>query len=766
MNTGDIPPLSTEKWLKSRPSSVKRVASRNAPTTIKKALERAKEKNKVKAAVNYPYLDEVVVLGERVILNDAGVSKRGHLTPDQSDTVYFTPSYFSGKDLSKIEKAKLVFSKVFGPGSPFSVENPVPPCEVSEYSILRDGLQNRLRYLRESIPLNYNEDVVPMDIRRQFEMAKRISNIIKAIEGNEAICTNYEFNAESGKASAIKGYGVKMERVDKERIENLLRQFSFLVLQSLHPIQGYETSSDVDPNFFIASLERSQISKEDMDAYLAEYTQENAEMPTQIIDVLEASDSQQNVYSMMLESEMANLISYVKKSIVENLKDSTLKTNFVNYVKPLEVYPAKKQLIEIMKWIAKENTNSSKLIKDNMQTLLGNRTQSDTLREELGKRSAKIFELQSALTQAQGQAETLRKDAQQQQQPASNPQDISKNAELMKALEDLKNELAARAAERDSLQEQLNKLQIASGAATQAVQTARQSAGALNNAIATVTNPVPTGLLEGIGEITPQMSMRGGSLNANNPIYELYRQFVEKDPSIQTAPQTETLCKLNYMVMFFMKKLFKDAELYNRVAGVVEAIDKKGNVKIDIAMEEIETLLKTVEMGNPVKPGYYIVKENTNSPVSNIMKELSIFVKGDFADEIQKNAELQFPSYSILKKKLYYVPPLTISEPYNGFLIMPKPNEKWTIYSATKTGIDPTPITLKEGIDATDFKPTSITYATLFTFYMLFSRRYLVELRKKLKQMKCPLEKSIFSKSKKQRVNHASLVRSNKKPLA
>jgi hypothetical protein len=760
MNTEGIPPISTEKWLKSRPVSVKRVASRSAPTNIKKALERAKAKRKLKVPVSYPYLDEVVVLGERVILNDAGVSKRGHLTPDQSDTVYFTPSYFSGKDVNKIQKAKLVFSKVFGPGSPFSVENPVPPCEVSEYSILRDGLQTRLRYLRESIPLNYNEDVVPMDIRRQFEMAKRISNIIKAIEGNEAICTNYEFNTQSGKASAIKGYGVKMEKVDKERIDNLLRQFSFLVLQSLHPIQGYETSSDVDPNFFIASLERSQISKEDMDTYLAEYTQENAEMPAQIINALEASDSQDNVYSMMLESEMMNLISYVKKSIIENLKDSTLKTQFVNYVKPLEHEPAKTQLIQIMKWIANENAKSSKLIKDNMQTLLGNRTQSDTLRDELAKSAAKIFELESALTQARGQLETLSKTA-QQQQPASNPQDASKNAELMKALEDLKNELAARAAERDSLQEQLNKLQIASGAATQAVQTARQSAGAFDNAIATVTNPVPTRLLEGIGEIAPHESMSGGGTTRSNPVYELYKEFGQEDPS------TETLCKMNYMVMFFMKKMFKNANLYHAAAGVVEAIHKKGDVKIDIAMEEIETLLKAVQSVNPLKAGYYIVKGDTNSsPVSSMLTELSTYVVGDLADEIQKNAERTFPAYSMLKKKLYYVPPITISEPYNGFLIMPKPNESWTIYSATASGTNPTPITLKEGIDVTKFKPTSITYATLFTFYLLFSRRYLGVVRNKLKRMKCPLEKSLFSKSSKPRINQASLVRPNKKPLA
>jgi hypothetical protein len=78
----------------------------------------------------------LIIIGERVRLNEIGFDESDLRHAETSaDTIFFSPSYFPHeKNVNRIVLAKTAFSKVFAPGSKFSVQNPLPPCATSEFN--------------------------------------------------------------------------------------------------------------------------------------------------------------------------------------------------------------------------------------------------------------------------------------------------------------------------------------------------------------------------------------------------------------------------------------------------------------------------------------------------------------------------------------------------------------------------------------------------------------------------------------------------------
>jgi hypothetical protein len=430
------------------------------------AIQRAKASRAAASAAlvpSPPYLDEIIVLGERVLLNESGISESSlKHAANTSELTLFSPSYFPGeKNPSKVIQAKTVFSKVFAPGSKFGVDNPVPPCEVSEYNLLKEGLENRLYILRMNLPSNFDE-IVSMEVRNNYEKAEQFNLVIQAIETNDAICTNYELNFNTGAAKEIKSYGKELSREDRARIQNLIRQFSFLVLQSIHPVQGYENmQGNISPQFLIQALEQKQITQDDMDAYIAEYKVEaDSELPDLIAQTLEATGTQEDVYSLMLESELLNLITYVKKSVTDNLTDAQFKTKFNTFTKSIEMNPVRDQIVAIIKWILAEYTTHRDIVSQNIDAINLNKSLTNNLQAVISDKSAEIFELESKLAQSSAQLNQagqqinkLNTDLNKSQQDI-----ISSESLIAKGNRDLADLLAVREGEKQKLQAEIDAL--------------------------------------------------------------------------------------------------------------------------------------------------------------------------------------------------------------------------------------------------------------------------------------------------------------------
>jgi hypothetical protein len=743
MNTKDgLNSATVSGWINKRPNSIKDIASKESISTgIKRAKARILLKKKTRQT-NISYLDEIIVMGERVILNENNISRELQ-DANKGGAVYFTSSYFpEEKSLPRIILAKTVFSKVFGPGSVFTVENPVPPCEVSEYNLLKEGLENRLDGLRNSLPSTFRDDVVPMEVRTDFDKAMKFNSIIKAIEGNTQLCTNYELNLTSNKVNAVKGYGKTLTPIDKERIENLLRQFSFIILQSIHPLDGYQNEQSINPNYFIAQLETQQISKDIMDEYLAEYAQSSVEVPELIVHALEATDTQNNLYSTMLESELVNLISYLKKSIVDNLADPVLKTKFSVFVNSIDDVSVKEQMIKIIKWLISEYKNNMSIISKHTEIINSNRVSGNVLSNELTAAKNRINDLEAKLYAKGLEHETTKKELEKSSESLTGikNEETEKSTDTNNDIKELTDLLVKAKSEKDTLQEMLRNKNKTIGESMSTMVQAEESASVLQRAISSSNPSVSMGFLTHIKSIAESIK-RGEKpvIIANDPFNNLYETFKKHS----TEMSSSELCYLNYYITFFIKQIFgNNIEVYNSMNTLIETFLEKNasSLNIDTIIAELYNLLDLSEKVIATKAGYYIGKDtNVSSSFLKLLYEET--KKNKSIVGVATNAvKTIFPGYVRREQFIYFIPPPSLSIQYNGFFIRERLSPKVIpVYSWNGTEFQESEQT--SDITPEIFRKVELSYATLFMYYILFAKSYLVKMTHQLNKNNCSLPK-------------------------
>jgi len=738
----NLSPATVKGWISKRPDSIKDIASKESiSSAIKKAKARIQLKRKTRIT-NVPYLDEIIVLGERVILNERVISNQDD-EHSKSGGVFFTLSYFPDEaSLPRIVLAKTIFSKVFGPGSTFSVENPVPPCEVSEYNLLKEGLENRLNGLRMGLPSTFRDDIVPMEVRNDFDKAIKFNSIVKAIESNTSLCTNYELNLTSKKVSSVKGYGKPLTPIDNKRIENLLRQFSFIILQSMHPLDGYQTEASMNPDYFIAQLESQQISKEDMDAYLAEYAQASVEVPQLIVHALEATDTQDNVYSTMLESELVNLVSHLRKSIIDNLADPLVKNKFSVFVNSINNVSIKEQMIKIIKWLINEYKNNMSLISKHTEIINSNQNSSNVLRNELTNAKNRINDLEAKIYAKTAEFETTKKELENTNETLmeTKNEEAEKSKDTNKNIKELTELLVKAKSEKDTLQEMLANKNKIIGESMSTMTRAEEYASVLQSAISASNPSISVGFFTHIKAITESIK-RGEKpvLVPNDPFNNLYESFRKHS----TEMTSSELCYLNYYITFFIKQIFgNNIEIYNSMNTLIDTFLEKNaaSLNIDKIISELHSLLEISEKVITTTAGYYIGKEaDVSSPFLKLLYE-----------ETKKNKAIVlaatnavktvFPRYVRREQFIYFIPPPSLSVEYNGFFIRERISPKVVpIYSWNGSEFQKS----EEMPDITPeiFKKVELSYTTLFMYYILFAKSYLVKMSYELNNNKCSLPK-------------------------
>jgi hypothetical protein len=727
-----LPPASLTGWVRTRPEKINNVASQQTSTNVKKLLERARA-NKVKRIQERlpkkPYLDEIIVLGERVVLNEEGVPASSLLADRTlSDTVYFTPSYFPDEtSLEKLKLAKNVFSKVFINGSTFSLDNPEPPCEASEFNLLKEGLENHLYVLRKNLPSKF-EGEISMKVRNTFERAKQIKLLLEAIQSNEVVCAKYDVNFDTMEINSIKGYGKPTSKIDRERIQNLLRQFSFIVLQAINPIPGHEDKiGNITPEFLINALEQRGITKDEMDEYIAEYTvASNADIPDVIAHTLHATDTQDDTYLLMIESEMQNLLSYVSDVILKGINSKYLKGNFIAYKKEHEGLPIKDQLLAVVRWIVKEYSNSKDIAKNNMDTIISNKAVHENLQEKISTNSGDLFELESKLRNVTNQLEESQKEIEKLKQIDNG----EKHSELISTVDQLKvmidqykNVIAERTGERDVLHNKLIELKRVDNDALKTAQIAQKTAQTLGGALQVASNPKDLPLLLRVEEIANAVTNgTDPKISDKSPFQEIYNMFKESDEPISN------ICYLTYFVTYFIRYIFlNNTELYKRLNIIIDEY-LKNDTDIDQNIDDLRNILKSTENKEVITEGFY----RTDGSPSNVLKYLYTKMSQDSDLNTLSNRALNYRFFNYNRSNLYVVPS------QNGFIIKPSkgtPVSGISVYELSGNIV--TPVS-DNSIGPKIFEQTSLPYATVFLFYVLFSRRYLLI---KENKSSCPLPK-------------------------
>ena len=193
---------------------------------------------------------DIVVINERVQLDET------NFVPNDGENVGFSYEYFPMKNGKKTPKeliaAKVVFANVFRPSSEFSLINPKPPCDIDEYGILREGLSNRLEGIREQVRAGKRSEGLSIRIRALMEQGIKMKKLLDDMVENVENCGNYEGETQF----ALN----KISNIDDDQMRRLIRNFSFLVLQALNPIEGYDDKMAVDPVDLVNVLDNTDLS--------------------------------------------------------------------------------------------------------------------------------------------------------------------------------------------------------------------------------------------------------------------------------------------------------------------------------------------------------------------------------------------------------------------------------------------------------------------------------------------------------------------------
>jgi hypothetical protein len=701
LNPEKLPPVTMSGWLRFRPK-----LSTPDPK-IKGILERARASRKKKLVENpgpKPYLDELVIIGESVRLNETGFSERDLRNPEPgADAIFFSPSYFPNEtDLNKIVLAKTVFSKVFAPGSKFSSENPLPPCATSEFKLLKEGLTNRLYNLRMILPDNRQDLEDSMSLKTSYRIAEEINAVLEAIEGQKTNCTDYQVNLESGIADQIPAYEKSISREDTERMQNLLRQFSFLILQSINPVEGYEDKiGNITPNFLLEALEQQQISKEEMDEYLAEYGIEH-EIPDTISQALQSTDSQDNIYSLMLESELQNLIQYVKDNVSKKLGDVTLKAEFLSKTKELENSPAREQIMGMLNWLLEKYSANKKLIADNIGAIHKYQMTSGSLKNALNEKDTEIRKLESELEDSKRRVVSAL-DTIDNLKSAQKPTEPIVPDNTINILRDT---LAQRTSERDAVKETLERENEKLKATIQQLQKAQATSNVLGTVLTNVGNPKQIPFIRKIESIVNafQKGDKNYKLEVKSPFQELYDKLAEHNGTLSVN------CEFTYVTSFLIQKIFsRYSTLYDSLNTVVDTYLKENSDVLDNTIVGISNLLEASENQTIPGVGYYVIPNAENMKQLQILERINL--EPDIIQECNRAFNESFRSYN--KDNIKFIIP-------NSFIIGPVRTG-----SINKFELNEDNKFIKTDTVENKF-PKGFSYQTLLILYALFIKASLL----------------------------------------
>jgi predicted nucleic acid-binding Zn-ribbon protein len=297
--------------------------SRKAPVNAHSAFQRASLRKRIREKRGHRhYLNEVTVLGERVKLNEEGVSHQELARNiDFADFVHFTNKYFppptSEEGFTRINEAKEVFSLIFHPAHGFNENEPLPPCADKDFSILKDCIEYRIGTLRDDVlarEQKYGDSVYTRQGVEHFLRLKKLSDELNTAEG----CRYYDSKSKGASS------GRRIDNIDQERFENLLRQFSFLILQAMHPVKGYTQQNQIDPVDFVKQLETDPIRSDDFMEYLAEYEQTHAQIPPVLAKILDVTGTENGVFNLVLEGKAKQIFEDIEKIMMDTLKGKLL----------------------------------------------------------------------------------------------------------------------------------------------------------------------------------------------------------------------------------------------------------------------------------------------------------------------------------------------------------------------------------------------------------------------------------------------------------
>ena len=243
---------------------------------------------------------DIIVINERVQLNETDFKPE-----ENTDRIGFTQKngYFPDPmSYTDLLNAKITFAKIFAKDSKFSLTDSKPPCDLEEYGVLRQGLENRFKSLRHEIHKNTQIEGDSIKTRTLLDQAVKIKAILDNMQENK--CDDF-----AGPEFSIRS----MTSINEEQMQRLIRNFSLMVLQAIHPIDSKKDYFKADPVEIIKILDNTEVTDRVVEDYLNEYRNET-EIPRLIGLILSESGPRETVLGIMDGEAKRNLYERITQA--------------------------------------------------------------------------------------------------------------------------------------------------------------------------------------------------------------------------------------------------------------------------------------------------------------------------------------------------------------------------------------------------------------------------------------------------------------------
>jgi chromosome segregation ATPase len=234
------------------------------------------------------------VLGEQVSLEETG------LAPGENVIVSFERFYLPpGFTEEQKEQLKTGLRKVFQK----SVE-PLPPCNTSERDLVAQSLKHRFGLLR-GVLMNNKKD--SQTFRVAAEHAFRLKDYVDFFESSTEC-------SDEGAESALG----RIEPLDDDTIQALIRQFVFLILQGENPLEKYQ-NADPNPKQFVQRLKDGRLTN--FDEYLGDYRSAGLPIAARLAKLLEVADLDLNAITKLIDEGIKKKVQDIITKIKEHIPD-------------------------------------------------------------------------------------------------------------------------------------------------------------------------------------------------------------------------------------------------------------------------------------------------------------------------------------------------------------------------------------------------------------------------------------------------------------
>ena len=242
----------------------------------------------------------VTIAGERVQIDEADFNPHVY-----TDRVSFRLKYFPEEGKNELTKAREVFKEVFGGNNPMTVSRPFPPCSAEDRDLLIDGLTKRYLTLSDDIALmNKIEDSAAL--RTKIGQIQELKLFIDTM--NQSITNK---RCETYNSDGTIGFGLEEDDTD-EKMRNILRKLTILILQNQTPLNEYQKYNE-DAKAVVETLGKDTVSQQDLSGYVTRWTATtDSPVPAILAEILETTGEITGLLSGMTETELQKILKTIE----------------------------------------------------------------------------------------------------------------------------------------------------------------------------------------------------------------------------------------------------------------------------------------------------------------------------------------------------------------------------------------------------------------------------------------------------------------------